>query len=75
MICALLVSAASSMSQSQAFGDGWLDGDCYIVKDGVYIGSGFLALFAVGTTLVSSIITSMNTQVDHVTPNIHAQVK
>ncbi|KAL1804243.1 hypothetical protein ACET3Z_032890 [Daucus carota] len=73
VICAILVSAATSMSQSQAFGEGWLDGECYIVKDGVYIGSGILALFAVGTTLLSSIITSKNTQVDHVTPKIHAQ--
>ncbi|KAK1403037.1 protein MODIFYING WALL LIGNIN-1 [Heracleum sosnowskyi] len=48
VISAILVSAATSMSQSQPFGDGWLDGECYIVKDGVYIGSGILALFAVG---------------------------
>lgn len=75
MISAILVSAATSMSQSQAFGDGWLDGECYIVKDGVYIASGILALFAVGTTLLSSITTSKNTQVDHVTPKIHAQVE
>lgn len=75
VICAILVSAATSMSQSQGFGDGWLDGECYIVKDGVYIGSGILALFAVGTTLVSSITTSNNTQVDPVTPEIHAQVE
>lgn len=75
VICAILASAATSMSQSQPYGDGWLDGECYIVKDGVYIGSGILALFAVGTTLLSTIITSKNTQVDHVTQKIHAQVE
>lgn len=52
----ILLSAASSMNQSQAFGEGWLDGECYLVKDGVYIGSAILTLLALGSTLGSGII-------------------
>lgn len=55
-VAVILLSAASSMNQSQAFGEGWLDGECYLVKDGVYIGSAILTLLALGSTLGSSII-------------------
>ena len=51
----VLLSAASSMNQSQAFGEGWLDGECYLVKDGVYIGSAILTLLALGSTLGTGI--------------------
>lgn len=50
----ILISAATSMSRSQAFGEGWLDGECYLVKDGVYVGSAILALVALASTLGSS---------------------
>lgn len=42
------------MNRSQAFGEGWLDGECYLVKDGVYVGSAILALVALGSMLGSS---------------------
>ncbi|KAL8521484.1 hypothetical protein ACS0TY_011848 [Phlomoides rotata] len=49
----ILISAATSMSQSQAFGEGWLDGECYLVKDGVYVGSAILALVALGSSTLA----------------------
>ncbi|XP_047974122.1 protein MODIFYING WALL LIGNIN-2-like [Salvia hispanica] len=54
-VAVVLLSAASSMNQSQAFGEGWLDGECYLVKDGVYIGSAILTLLALGSTLGTGI--------------------
>ncbi|KAL1532295.1 protein MODIFYING WALL LIGNIN-1-like [Salvia divinorum] len=55
-VAVVLLSAASSMNQSQAFGEGWLDGECYLVKDGVYIGSATLTLLALGSALGSGIV-------------------
>lgn len=49
-----MISAATSMSRHQPFGEGWLDGECYLVKDGVYIGSAVLALMASGSILGSA---------------------
>lgn len=60
-----LLSAATSMSRDQPYGQGWLDGQCYLVKQGIYIGSGILVLIAIGSTLGLIIITTMRkTQVD-----------
>ncbi|PIN26289.1 hypothetical protein CDL12_00967 [Handroanthus impetiginosus] len=56
-IAVILIGAATSMSRSQPLGEGWLDGECYLVKDGVYVGSAMLALLALGSTLGSDIIT------------------
>ncbi|XP_057799104.1 protein MODIFYING WALL LIGNIN-1-like [Salvia miltiorrhiza] len=55
-VAVILLSAASSMNQNQAFGEGWLDGECYLVKDGVYVGSAILTLVALGSTLGSGIV-------------------
>ncbi|XVE57278.1 hypothetical protein DITRI_Ditri04bG0078600 [Diplodiscus trichospermus] len=46
-VAVMLISAATSMSTKQPYGDGWLDGECYIVRGGVYISSGVLSLAAV----------------------------
>ncbi|KAK3008030.1 hypothetical protein RJ639_013442 [Escallonia herrerae] len=43
-IAVILIGTATSMSQTQHFGEGWLDGECYIIKGGVYTGSGILIL-------------------------------
>ncbi|VVA17127.1 PREDICTED: unknown [Prunus dulcis] len=61
-----LLSSATSMSRDQPYGQGWLDGQCYLVKQGIYIGSGILVLIAIGSTLgLIIIITTMRqTQVD-----------
>lgn len=43
-LAAILLGAGSSMNTRQRYGKGWLDGKCYVVKDGVYIGAGVLVL-------------------------------
>ncbi|KAJ6331297.1 hypothetical protein OIU76_009804 [Salix suchowensis] len=56
-IAAVLLSTASSMSRRQAYGKGWLDHECYVVKDGVFIGSGVLILVTTAALLGSAIFT------------------
>ncbi|KAH6792229.1 hypothetical protein C2S52_002706 [Perilla frutescens var. hirtella] len=72
-IAVVLISGASSMSRSQQFGEGWLDGECYLVKDGVYVGSALLGLLALGSTLGSGAITMRQTQAEE-DRKVHAQV-
>ncbi|XP_051136924.1 protein MODIFYING WALL LIGNIN-1-like [Andrographis paniculata] len=55
-VATVLISCATSMSRSQAYGEGWLDGECYLVKDGVYIGSAVLSLLAMFSTVGSAVI-------------------
>ncbi|KAK7835098.1 protein MODIFYING WALL LIGNIN-2 [Quercus suber] len=69
---AILMSVAISMSRSQPYGKGWLDGECYLVKDGTYIGSAILVLITIGSTLGSAITTKRKSQTDK-GQKIHAQ--
>ncbi|CAA2978630.1 uncharacterized protein LOC111404284 [Olea europaea var. sylvestris] len=71
-IAVILVSVATSMSRSQPFGEGWLDGECYIVKSGVYIGSGILAVLTLGLTLGSTIVIIRQKRVEE-DRKVHAQ--
>ncbi|XAR70756.1 hypothetical protein NMG60_11027733 [Bertholletia excelsa] len=72
-IAAVLIMAATSMNRKQLYGEGWLDGDCYIVKDGVYAGASILVLVTVGSTLASAITTTRKGQTEQV-GKIHAQI-
>ncbi|KAK6946563.1 DESIGUAL/Modifying wall lignin-1/2 [Dillenia turbinata] len=54
-IALILMGGATSMSRKQTYGEGWLDGKCYIVRDGVYLGSATLSLLTI-TTIVASVI-------------------
>ncbi|KAK6129878.1 hypothetical protein DH2020_036396 [Rehmannia glutinosa] len=72
-LAVILMSVATSMSRSQPFGEGWLDGECYLVKDGVFIGSAFLGLLALGSTLGSGAITISRMQAEE-NRKVHAQV-
>ncbi|KAK4557382.1 hypothetical protein RGQ29_007225 [Quercus rubra] len=72
-IAVILMSGAISMSRSQPYGKGWLDGECYLVKDGTYIGSAILVLITIGSTLGSAITTKRTSQTDK-GQKIHAQV-
>ncbi|KAK1274464.1 hypothetical protein QJS04_geneDACA012264 [Acorus gramineus] len=40
----ILLGASSSMNSRQPYGKGWLDGNCYVVKDGVYSGAAVLVV-------------------------------
>lgn len=72
-IAIILMCGAISMSRSQPYGKGWLDGECYLVKDGTYIGSAILVLVTIGSTLGSAITTKRQSQAEK-DQKIHAQV-
>ncbi|XVE99985.1 hypothetical protein REPUB_Repub03eG0247200 [Reevesia pubescens] len=63
-VAVILISAATSMSRTQPYGEGWLDGECYIVRGGVYIISGVLSLAAVLALLGAAAIMLTSNQVD-----------
>ncbi|KAG6478636.1 protein MODIFYING WALL LIGNIN-1-like [Zingiber officinale] len=50
-LAAVLLATASSMNGEQPYGKGWMNGDCYIVHDGVYAGAAALAVLVVFLTL------------------------
>ncbi|GAB4834856.1 hypothetical protein Ancab_033125 [Ancistrocladus abbreviatus] len=53
-IALLLLSTAINMNRRQPYGKGWLDGNCYVVKDGVFIGSALLVVVILSCILASS---------------------
>ncbi|KAK9079939.1 hypothetical protein SSX86_001614 [Deinandra increscens subsp. villosa] len=69
MIMIILTGTATSMNRRQAFGQGWVDGECYLAKNGVYSGSGTLVLVAMTSTLLSCYLMVNNSRA------VHAQVK
>lgn len=73
-IAVILIGAATSMSRSQQLGQGWLDGQCYVVKDGVYLGSAILVLTAMGSTLGSATIGVRRRLVEE-NRKVHSQVR
>ncbi|CAL9226053.1 unnamed protein product [Arabidopsis halleri] len=54
VVVVLILSTAISMSRAQAYGEGWLDEDCYLVKDGVFAASGCLAILGLGALTISA---------------------
>lgn len=71
-IAVILMGGGMSMSRRQPYGKGWLDGECYLVKDGTYIGSAILVLVTIGSTLGSAIISKRKGQADKGL-KVHAQ--
>ncbi|XP_022731597.1 uncharacterized protein LOC111286074 [Durio zibethinus] len=63
-VVAILISAATIMSREQPYGEGWLDGECYRVRDGVYISSGVLSLATVLDLLGAAAMMIWMNQVD-----------
>ncbi|CAN1143977.1 Protein MODIFYING WALL LIGNIN-2 [Linum perenne] len=53
----VLLWGATSMSGTQSYGNGWVDGKCYVVKDGIYAGSGVLTLLSTAAALASAVVT------------------
>ncbi|MFS8002724.1 putative modifying wall lignin-1/2 [Helianthus anomalus] len=68
-IMIISTGTATSMNLRQAVGEGWVDGVCYLVKNGVYIGSGALVLIAMSSTLMSCYLMINKSRA------VHAQVK
>ncbi|XP_042504936.1 protein MODIFYING WALL LIGNIN-2-like isoform X2 [Macadamia integrifolia] len=57
----ILLGTAISMSHRQPYGKGWLDGDCYFVRRGVYSGSGALVLVS-ESLILGSVFTITRTR-------------
>ncbi|KAJ4847352.1 hypothetical protein Tsubulata_005585 [Turnera subulata] len=57
-VAVIMLSGASSMSRRQGYGEEWLEQDCYLVKDGVYIGAGVLVLLTTAALLSSAALFS-----------------
>lgn len=57
VISIMLISTTTSMSKRQLYGKGWLDGECYLVKDGVFVGAAILVQVTLGCTLTSLVLT------------------
>lgn len=52
----VLLGGAASMNKKQAYGRGWLDGECYILKSGVFVGTSVLVLVTFQLLLGSIIL-------------------
>lgn len=62
------------MSRKQPYGKGWLDRECYLVKDGVFVDSGGLVLVSSGSIVAAAIVSSqIKTQVEQ-RRKVHAQI-
>lgn len=53
----ILISTATSMNRRQLYGKGWVNGECYLVKDGIFISASILVLLSFGCTLASAVPT------------------
>jgi len=71
-IAVVLLIAATSMSKRQAYGEGWLNGECYLVKKGTYAGLAILILVTVGSLIGSGLLTMKTNKADQ-GHKIHAQ--
>ncbi|CAL1386679.1 unnamed protein product [Linum trigynum] len=63
-LAVVLLGGATSMSATQPFEKGWLDGKCYAVKDGIYAGSGVLTLVSNAAALGSAAVTVRKAQAE-----------
>lgn len=56
-LAVILLATAASMNNGQRYGRGWMDGDCYVAKTGVFGGAAALvvvtALLVVGLTVAT----------------------
>ncbi|CAN7030927.1 hypothetical protein IGI04_030558 [Brassica rapa subsp. trilocularis] len=50
-VAVMLTTVGASMNREQIYGKGWLNGECYLVKDGLFASSGVLCVSALGAVL------------------------
>ncbi|CAL9217006.1 unnamed protein product [Arabidopsis halleri] len=50
-VAVILISVGASMNREQRYGKGWLNRECYLVKDGVFAASGFLCVTTLAAIL------------------------
>ncbi|KAK7360466.1 hypothetical protein VNO77_02460 [Canavalia gladiata] len=72
-IAAILLIAATSMNRRQPYRVGWLNGECYLVKEGTYAGSAILVLVTVGSLNGSAFSTIKSSQANQ-DKKIHKQM-
>ncbi|KAG7593593.1 Copper amine oxidase N-terminal [Arabidopsis thaliana x Arabidopsis arenosa] len=50
-VAVTMISIGASMNREQRYGKGWLNRECYLVKDGVFAASGFLCVTTLAAIL------------------------
>ncbi|ESW28334.1 hypothetical protein PHAVU_003G278300 [Phaseolus vulgaris] len=63
----ILLITATSMNRKQPYRVGWLDGECYVVKEGTYAGSAILVLVTVCSVNGSAFSTLKSSQPNQTT--------
>ncbi|GLT73926.1 hypothetical protein SLA2020_457540 [Shorea laevis] len=63
-ITVILIGIATSMSRVQRYGEGWVDGECYTVRDGVYVGTGALGMVTVLALIGAAVRATQKSQAD-----------
>ncbi|CAL9132095.1 unnamed protein product [Musa textilis] len=58
-LASIILAIASSMDGGQSYGKGWMNGDCYVVHDGVYAGAAAMVVSIVLTILAFDFKTRM----------------
>ncbi|KAI9083860.1 hypothetical protein K1719_034118 [Acacia pycnantha] len=53
----VILTVAISMTGEQNYGEGWLEGDCYVVKPGCFVASSILLLLSLASISASSFST------------------
>ncbi|XP_008797973.2 protein MODIFYING WALL LIGNIN-1 [Phoenix dactylifera] len=75
----VLLATGSSMNGGQPYGKGWMDGKCYVVRNGVFIGAAILAVvtvvFLLGYTFTAGATTHHRTGADEEGRVVHQQQK
>ncbi|CAK8540193.1 unnamed protein product [Lathyrus sativus] len=69
----ILLAVATSMSKAQPYGAGWLNGECYLVKEGTYTVSAILILVTLAS-ITGSILSTIKTNKTEQDRKIHAQM-
>lgn len=62
------------MSRKQPYGEGWLNGECYIVKGGTYVGSAMLIIVALASCNTGSLLSNVKTTQADENRKVHAQM-
>jgi hypothetical protein len=64
-VAEILLATAASMNHGQRYGRGWMDGDCYVARNGVFGGAAALvvvtALITLGLTFATAPSSSSTT--------------
>lgn len=68
-LAATLLGTGTSMNDRQLYGRGWLNAECYLVKDGVFIGSAVLTVATIVFILGFTFTTSMERMTQRTGPD------